>query len=137
MHGIGSSNWKKPEATQAEKDLAQSKLDYFLSLRYIDESDIALAQANLESARVALQDAQAALDIVKAGPDALNAPIAALGTEMAKLEQARLLVENTRLTAPFDGEITSLNRSRWADGWHFPDHDRRHNRKIIGAFLSR
>ena len=111
---IGSDAWywqeqlEKPEATQAEKDLARSKMDYFLSLRYIDESDIALAQANLESARVALQDAQAALDIVKAGPDALNAPIAALGTEMAKLEQARLLVESTRLTAPFDGKVTSL-----------------------------
>ncbi len=112
---IGSDAWywqqqlEKPEATQAEKDLAQSKLDYFLRLRYIDESDIALGQANLESARVALQDAQAALDIVQAGPDALNAPIAALGTEMAKLEQARLLVESTRLTAPFDGAVTSLN----------------------------
>ena len=112
---VGSDAWywqqqlEKPEATQAEKDLARSKLDYFLGLRYIDESDIALAQANLESARVALQDAQAALDIVKAGPDALNAPIAALGTEMAKLEQARLLVESTRLTAPFDGAITSLS----------------------------
>ena len=111
---IGSDAWywqeqlEKPEATQAEKDLARSKMDYFLSLRYIDESDIALAQANLESARVDLQDAQAALDIVKAGPDALNAPIAALGTEMAKLEQARLLVESTRLTAPFDGKVTSL-----------------------------
>ena len=77
---IGSDAWywqqqlEKPEATQAEKDLARSKLDYSLSLRYIDESDIALARANLESARVDLQDAQAALDIVKAGPDALNRP---------------------------------------------------------------
>jgi multidrug efflux pump subunit AcrA (membrane-fusion protein) len=112
---IGSDAWywqqqlKKPGATQAEKDLARSKLDYFLSLHYIDESDIAQAQASLESARVALKDAQAALDIVKAGPDALNTPIAALGTEMAKLEQARLLVESTRLTAPFDGKMTSLN----------------------------
>jgi multidrug efflux pump subunit AcrA (membrane-fusion protein) len=112
---IGSDAWywqqqlEKPEATKDEKDLARSKLDYFLSLQYIDESDIAQAQANLESARVDLQDAQAALDIVKVGPKALNAPIAALGTEMAKLEQARLLVESTRLTAPFDGKITSLN----------------------------
>lgn len=112
---VGSDAWywqqqmEKAEATQAEKDLARSKLDYFLSLRYIDESDIALAQANLESARVNLMDAQAALDIVKAGPDALNAPLAALGTEMKKLEQTRLLVESTRLTAPFDGAVTSLN----------------------------
>ncbi len=112
---VGSDAWywqeqlEKPEATQAEKDLARTKLDYFLSLRYIDESDITLAQANLESARVALQDAQAALDIVKEGPDSLNAPIAALGTEMAKLEKARLLVEGTRLTAPFDGTMTSVS----------------------------
>jgi HlyD family secretion protein len=112
---IGSDAWywqeqlEMPEATQSEKDFARSKMDYFLGLRDIDESDIALAQANLESARVALQDAQTALDIVKAGPDALNAPIAALGIEMAKLDQARLAVESTRLTAPFDGTTISLN----------------------------
>jgi len=112
---IGSDAWywqeqmEKPETTQAEKDTARTRMDYFLSLLYIDESDIALARANLESARVDLQDAQAALDIVKTGPDSLNAPIAALGTEMAKLEQARLALENTRLTAPFDGELTAVN----------------------------
>lgn len=115
MYLIGLDAWyweqelERPDATQAEKELAQSKMDYFLGLIYIDESDMAPARAELESARVALLDAQAALDIVKAGPDALNAPIAALGTEMAKLEQARLLVESTRPTAPFDGKMTSLN----------------------------
>ena len=112
---IGSDAWywqgqlEKPEATQADKELAQSKLNYFMGLRYIDESDIALARANLESARVALQDAQAALDIVQAGPDALTQPIAALGIEMAKLESARLTLENSRLVAPFDGELTAVN----------------------------
>jgi len=112
---IGSDAWywqgqlEKPEATQSEKELAQSKLNYFMGLRYIDESDIALARANLESARVALQDAQAALDIVQAGPDALTKPIASLGIEMAKLESARLTLENTRLVAPFDGELTAVN----------------------------
>ncbi|MBI5963825.1 MAG: efflux RND transporter periplasmic adaptor subunit [Chloroflexi bacterium] len=113
LTGLDAWYWEqelaKPDATQAEKDLAQTKMDYFLSLIYIDASDMALARAELESARVNLLDAQAALNIVKAGPDALNAPIAALGTEMAKLEQARLLVESTRLTAPFDGAVTSLN----------------------------
>jgi RND family efflux transporter MFP subunit len=58
---------------------------------------------------VNLQDAQSALDIVKAGPSALNSPIAALGEQMARLEQARLAVENTRLVAPFDGKVTSMN----------------------------
>jgi len=112
---IGSDAWywqeqtEKPEATQAEKDSARTRMEYFLSLIDLDESNITLAQANLESARVNLQDAQAALDIVKAGPDALTKPIAALGIEMAKLEQARLLVESTRLTAPFDGAVTSLS----------------------------
>ena len=112
---IGSDAWywqgqlEKPEATQADKELAQSKLNYFMGLRYIDESDIALARANLESARVALQDAQAALDIVQAGADALTQPIAALGIEMAKLESARLTLENSRLVAPFDGELTAVN----------------------------
>ncbi|MBM3180719.1 MAG: efflux RND transporter periplasmic adaptor subunit [Chloroflexi bacterium] len=115
MYLIGLDAWyweqklEKPEATQAEKDLAQTQMDYFLGLIYIDESDMALARAELESARVSLQDAQAALDIVKAGPEALTAPIAALGIEMAKLEKARLSVENTRLIAPFDGTVTSLN----------------------------
>ena len=115
MYLIGLDAWyweqelERPDATQTEKDLAQTRMDYFLGLIYIDESDMALARAELESARVDLQDAQAALDIVKAGPDALTAPIAALGTQMAKLEQARLSLESTRLIAPFDGKLTSLD----------------------------
>jgi multidrug efflux pump subunit AcrA (membrane-fusion protein) len=112
---IGADAWywreqlEKPQATQAVKDLARTRMDYFLSLIYIAPSDMALVNADLESARIAVLDAQAALDIVNAGPAALNAPLAALGTEMAKLEKARLLVESTRLTAPFDGKVTSLN----------------------------
>ena len=112
---IGSDAWywrkqyENPETSQADKDLAKSKMDYFMGLRTIDESDLALAYANLESARVALQDAQAALDIVQAGPEALSKPIAALGPEMAKLESARVALENTRLVAPFDGEMTAVN----------------------------
>jgi len=112
---IGSNAWywqkqfELPEATQAEKDLAKTRMDYFIGLRSIDESDIALARANLESARVNLQDAQSALEIVRSGPNALSQPIAALGTEMARLESARLALENTRIVAPFDGELTAVN----------------------------
>lgn len=73
------------------------------------DGDVTLARANLESARVALQDAQAALEIILAGPESLTKPLAALGTQVAKIEQARLAVESTRLTAPFDGTITSLD----------------------------
>lgn len=112
---IGSNAWywqkqfELPEATQTEKDLAKTRMDYFIGLRSIDESDIALARANLESARVNLQDAQSALEIVRSGPNALSQPIAALGTEMARLESARLALENTRIVAPFDGELTAVN----------------------------
>ena len=113
LTGLDAWYWEQklesPDTTQAEKDLAQTNMDYFLGLIYIDESDMALARAELESARVALQDTQAALDIVKAGPNALSAPIVALGTQMAKLEQARLTVESTRLVAPFDGKLTALD----------------------------
>lgn len=113
LTGLDAWYWEQklesPDTTQAEKDLAQTNMDYFLGLIYIDESDMALARAELESARVALQDTQAALDIVKAGPNALSAPIVALGTQMAKLEQARLAVESTRLVAPFDGKLTALD----------------------------
>ncbi len=115
MYVIGLDAWyweqelARPDATQAEKDLAQTRIDYFMSLIYIDASDLALARVELESARVGLLDAQAALDIVRAGPAAFNAPVAALGTQMAKLEKARLAVESTRLLAPFDGKLTSLD----------------------------
>lgn len=112
---IGSDAWyweeqmEKEGATEAEVEAARAKRDYFLSLIYIGDADLALARANLESARVALQDAQTALEIVQAGPEALTQPLVAIGPQTAKLEQARLAMESTRLTAPFDGTVTSLN----------------------------
>ena len=72
-------------------------------------SDITLARTNVESAKLNLQDAQSALEIIKAGPEALTAPVTALGPQMAKLEQARLAVEATRLSAPFDGTVIGLD----------------------------
>lgn len=76
----------------------------------VTDQELTLARFNLESARVALQDAQAALEIVQTGPaDGLTAPFAALGPQTATLEKARQAVERTRLVAPFDGTITSLN----------------------------
>lgn len=75
----------------------------------VTDQELTLARSNLESARVALQDAQTALEIVQTGPDALTAPLAALGPRTATLEKARQAVEQTRLIAPFDGTITSLN----------------------------
>jgi RND family efflux transporter MFP subunit len=75
----------------------------------VTDQELALAHANLESARVALQDAQIALEMVKTGPDALTAPIAALGMQMARLEQARQALELTRLTTPINGTVTGLD----------------------------
>ena len=76
---------------------------------YVDvDADLSLTYANWESDKVALQDAQSALEIVKAGPQALQSPLVALGPEMARLEQSRQNVENTRLTAPADGVVTTL-----------------------------
>lgn len=115
IYFIGSDAWyweeqmEKEGATEAEVEAARAKRDYFLSLIYIGDADLALARANLESARVALQDAQTALEIVQAGPEALTQPLVAIGPQTAKLEQARLAVESTRLTAPFDGTVTSLD----------------------------
>lgn len=112
-----ASTEQKAEAQNAI-DQARRKYDYALELYirsleedgvYVTDADITLARANLESARVALQDAQTALEIVQAGPAALTQPLAALGPQTAKLEQARLAVESTRLTAPFDGTVTSLD----------------------------
>jgi HlyD family secretion protein len=106
---------QKAEA-QAAVDQARRKGDYFLNENieyleeedYVDDSDIALARANLEDAKILLQDAEAALEIVKSGPSALQAPLTALGPEMARLEQTRLKMENTRLTAPADGVVTTV-----------------------------
>lgn len=103
-------------ATQSQRDEAQSLFesaranrDYFLSLRTdIDELDMNLVTANLESAKVKLLDAQTALEIVLAGPSTFTSPLAVIGQQTGKLEQARLAVEDTRLTAPFDGTVTEL-----------------------------
>ena len=102
--------------TQADKDAAQKlvddariRRDYYLSLRTVSDVDMTSARAALETAKVNLLDAQTALDIVKAGSASLTSPLAVIGTQTSKLEGARLAVENTRLTAPFDGTVTGLN----------------------------
>ncbi len=105
--GAAATTSQKEEAQKLIDD-ARAHFDYYVSVQEIPAVDIALARANLESAKVALTDAQAALDIVKAGPDALKSSISIIGKETAKLESARLAVESTRLTAPFDGTAVSV-----------------------------
>jgi RND family efflux transporter MFP subunit len=108
---------QKAEAQKTVDDMHR-KRDYFLAQNidylekednyFVDDSDIALARANLENAKIILLDANAALEIVKSGPSALQAPLTALGPELARLESTRLNMENTRLTAQADGVVTTL-----------------------------
>ncbi len=103
-------------ATQSQRDEAQNRVDdarsrrdYLLSLRTdISELDMSLVLANREAAKVKLLDAQTALEVVLTDPSSFTSPLAVLGPQTAKLEQARLAVENTRLTAPFNGTVTEL-----------------------------
>lgn len=105
--GAAATQTQKEEA-QKLIDKARAYYDSYIGLQEIPDVDIALARANLESAKVALTDAQAALDIVHAGPEALRSTISVIGKETAKLESARLAVESTLLTAPFDGTAISV-----------------------------
>lgn len=100
-----------PDITEAEMELASTKLDYYIGISGVNESELIRARAGLETARTGLQDARIALEIVISGPEALGEPIAALGPNLAKLEQTRRDFANTHLVAPFDGLVTSINSS--------------------------
>jgi len=114
------SNVNTEQKSEAQKtvDDMHRKRDYFLAQNidylekednyFVDDSDIALARANVENAKIILLDANSALEIVKSGPSALQAPLTTLGPEMARLESTRLNMENTRLTAQADGVVTTL-----------------------------
>ena len=97
------------EEAQSRVDDARSRRDYLLSLRTdISELDMSLVLANREAAKVNLLDAQTALEVVLADPSSFTSPLAVVGPQTAKLEQTRLALENTRLTAPFNGTVTEL-----------------------------
>ncbi len=119
LNADSSANAQQKADVQATVDRARTNRDFYLAeniqyledtyLYYVDDGDIALARYNVQNTQTLLMDAEAALEIVKGGPTALQGPLTVLGPEMARLEQTRVNVENTRLTAPFDGRITSLN----------------------------
>lgn len=131
-------NAAKAKITKAENDLANAQYRYRaeylpgnFEVTYIDEetdeeittiiapteSEIALSRAQLESARFSVIDAQSYLSILEAGMEAIDGPIPTIpGTETAKIEQARiayeeakLTFESTTLTAPFAGEVLSVD----------------------------
>lgn len=98
------------ETTYKVIDFKTKKVTKYHFVYYeLTDQELMTARTALELAMVSLQDAQTALEIVQAGPDALTAPLAALGPQMARIEKARQTFERTRLVAPFDGTITSLN----------------------------
>jgi multidrug efflux pump subunit AcrA (membrane-fusion protein) len=75
-------------------------------------NDVALANADLDSATAALQESQWYLSELKGG----TIPTDATGTELAQLQQARddlkaaqNKLDNTRLLAPFSGTVTTVN----------------------------
>lgn len=104
---------------QAAVDRARTNRDHYLAeniqyledtyLYFVDEGDIALARFNVENAKTLLMDTQSALEIIRGGPSALQGMLTTQGPETARLELLRGNVENTRMTAPFDGRVTNLN----------------------------
>lgn len=110
MNALGAeAGTSQKEDAQKVVDEARSRVDYYLSLRSIPDVDLALARADVESAKVALIDAQTALEIVQGGPDTLQSALIVLGAETSRLEGARLALENSQLVAPFDGAVVALN----------------------------
>ena len=107
-HAQATLNWyigppDPAEVTQRTSDLnvakaqladAQQKLD---QLKNPTQSDIDLAKAKVE-------DAQTALDTAKAGPTADDLLLAQNKVTLAQIE-----VNQAKLTAPFDGTITSVS----------------------------
>ena len=76
--------------------------------------DIATARNNLAQAQQTIKDDQAYLDILKSG----SIPEGATGAKLTTLYEAQLAVDNakaaldeTKLTAPISGTVTSLNLS--------------------------
>jgi multidrug efflux pump subunit AcrA (membrane-fusion protein) len=110
LTALGSSATQTQKAdAQKLVDEARARRDYYISLRTnISDVNMSSARAKLESAKVNLQDAQTALDVINAGPSALNSPLAVIGAQTEKLEKARLALESTRLTAPFDGTAVTV-----------------------------
>lgn len=96
--------------TQKAYNIAVSNLDWFTNKP--SENDVALANANLDSASAAWQEAQWYASELKDE----TIPADATGIQLAQLQQARdnlkaaqNKLERTRLLAPFSGTLTAVN----------------------------
>lgn len=95
---------------QRAYNVASSNLDWFTNKP--SENDVALANADLDSASAAWQEAKWYLAELKGEP----IPADATGIRLAQLQQARDTLkaaqnklEHTRMLAPFGGVITNIN----------------------------
>lgn len=116
----GDVNKARALATLAEAridlDSAKANLAYYESKP--DALDAKTIQANLDLAKAQFNEAKTALEIVQSGDAAsLSKTLGATdGTALDKLkmeylafENTRIALENTNLTAPFDGVVVNLN----------------------------
>jgi len=111
--------------TKALAELADAKIKLekllaelaYYELEPVDSSET-IVMANLEIAKARLSEAQTALEIVESANSTRlqEALIASEGTPLFDLkldylayENARIVLENTKLVAPFDGVIGNLN----------------------------
>jgi HlyD family secretion protein len=95
------------EAAQAQVALAQAQVPQVESQVVQAEVAVAQAEAALEAARAQAGQAQAALDRLVAGATAEEVTVAeaAMTRSGAALTTAQSLLEQAKLTAPFDGTV--------------------------------
>lgn len=82
---------------QANVAAAQASLDKLLA--GATDEDVAIAEAGIETARAGLESVRANIEAAEA----------ALGIALSQLDSARVELEKTSLTAPFEGQIGRLN----------------------------
>jgi HlyD family secretion protein len=91
--------------------LAKAKLKYASAsgnLNYeqshYTQSDVEISQANLAVAQAAYDDAERAWELAKNGPSESD-----IAAAQAKVDSAQALLNEAKLTAPFDGTITKVS----------------------------
>ena len=89
---------------QATINFNTAQAQYRVTARGANASQIAAAQAQVAQA-------QSSLDRLKKGPSAPQLEVAQAGIDQAQLalEQAQRRIENSRITAPWDGLVTAVN----------------------------
>lgn len=120
--GYPDDNGDKIRATaalaEARQDLstASANLNYYKSMP--DELTAATIRANVEITKARLEDARTALEILQSGEkerltESLSAADNSLLARLKKIyldyENARISLENTRMTAPFDGVVVNIS----------------------------